>query len=74
LQRLLGKQERYGSVAQGKAADLLVLDANPLHDIANTRKVRMVVSRGKVYERSKLDAMLEAARRYAAEHPAPPSD
>lgn len=72
--RLLGKQERYGSVAQGKAADLLVLDANPLRDIANTRKVRMVVSRGTVYERSKLDAMLEAARRYAAEHPAPPSD
>ena len=70
--RFLGKQDRYGAVAEGKAADLLVLDANPLQDIANTRKVRMVVSHGKIYERSKLDAMLESARRYAAEHPAPP--
>ena len=70
--RFLGKQERYGAVAKGKAADLLVLDANPLKDIANTRKVRMVVSHGKVYGRSQLDAMLESARRYAEEHPAPP--
>jgi len=70
--RFLGKQDRYGAVAEGKAADLLVLDANPLQDIANTRKVRMVVSHGKVYERSRLDAMLESARRYAVEHPAPP--
>jgi cytosine/adenosine deaminase-related metal-dependent hydrolase len=59
-------------VAKGKAADLLVLDANPLQDIANTRKVRLVVSHGKVYDRSQLDAMLESARRYAEEHPAPP--
>lgn len=69
--RFMGKLERYGAVAAGKAADLLVLDANPLQDIANTRKVRMVLSQGKVYERSKLDAMLESARRYAEEHPAP---
>ncbi|XLZ69114.1 amidohydrolase family protein [Massilia sp. SR12] len=72
--RFMGKQERYGAVAQGKAADLLVLDANPLQDIANTRKVRLVVAQGKVYERAKLDAMLEAARRYAEEHPAPPTE
>lgn len=72
--RFMGKLERYGAVAQGKAADLLVLDANPLQDIANTRKVRLVVSQGKVYERAKLDAMLESARRYAAEHPAPAAE
>lgn len=69
--RFLGKQERYGAIAKGKAADLLALDANPLQDIANTRKVRLVVSHGKVFERSKLDAMLESARRYAEEHPSP---
>ncbi|WP_342118277.1 amidohydrolase family protein [Pseudoduganella sp. OTU4001] len=72
--RFMGKQERYGAVAPGKAADLLALDANPLQDIANTRKVRLVVSQGKVYERARLDAMLESARRYAEEHPAPTAD
>ena len=72
--RFLGKELRYGAVAEGKAADLLVLDANPLQDIANTRKVRMVLSQGKVYDRARLDGMLEAARRYAAEHPAPPAE
>ena len=36
--RFLGKLDRYGSVAAGKSADLLVLDADPLKDIAATRE------------------------------------
>jgi len=32
-----------GTVEKGKLADLVLLDANPLDDISNTRKIRAVV-------------------------------
>ncbi|MCC6072696.1 amidohydrolase family protein [Massilia sp. GCM10020059] len=64
--RFLGKLERYGSVAAGKTADLLVLDADPLADIGATRKIRMVVSRGEVHDRARLDKMLEGVKRWVA--------
>jgi len=37
-----------GTVEVGKAADLLVLDANPLEDIHNTQRIRMTVADGRV--------------------------
>ena len=69
--RFLGKQERYGAVEAGKTADLLVLDADPLKDIGATRKIRMVLSHGKAYDRAKLDAMLADVKRWVEQHPAP---
>ncbi|MEZ5317147.1 MAG: amidohydrolase family protein [Vicinamibacterales bacterium] len=38
-----------GTIAAGKRADLLVLDANPLDDISNVRRSRWVASRGRLY-------------------------
>jgi imidazolonepropionase-like amidohydrolase len=38
----VSKLEHVGTIAPGKAADLLVLDANPLQDILNTRKIHSV--------------------------------
>jgi imidazolonepropionase-like amidohydrolase len=38
----------HGTVEKGKLADLLLLDANPLADIHNTRKISAIVIRGKV--------------------------
>lgn len=64
--RFLGKLDRYGSIGKGKAADLLVLDADPLADISATRKIRMVVSRGEVHDRARLDKMLDDTRRKVA--------
>ncbi|MEO8100037.1 MAG: amidohydrolase family protein [Acidobacteriota bacterium] len=49
-----------GTVEAGKSADLVLLDANPLDDIRNTRKIRSVVMRGRYYPRETLDAMLAA--------------
>lgn len=64
--RFLGKLDRYGSIGTGKAADLLVLDADPLADIGATRKIRMVVSRGEVHDRARLDKMLDDTKRWVA--------
>ncbi len=44
------------------AADLVLLDANPLEDIRNTRKIFGVVVDGKYYSRKDLDKMLAAGR------------
>ena len=44
--RFLGVADRFGAIAAGMAADFVLLDANPLDDIANTRRVRAVVVGG----------------------------
>jgi imidazolonepropionase-like amidohydrolase len=38
----VSKLDHVGTIAAGKAADLVVLDANPLQDILNTRKINSV--------------------------------
>nr|WP_229260873.1 amidohydrolase family protein [Duganella levis] len=65
--RFLGKQDRYGALEAGKAADVLVLDANPLQDIGATRKIRTVISHGKVYDRAHLDKILADTKAWAAQ-------
>ncbi len=67
--RFLGKLDRYGSVEKNKLADLIVLDADPLQDITATRKLHLVVSRGKVYDRARLDKMLDDTRAWVAAQP-----
>ena len=70
--RFLGREGDFGTVAAGKFADLVLLNANPLDDIGNTRKIEAVVYRGKLYDRNALDAMLTkiqslATRKYIAD-------
>jgi imidazolonepropionase-like amidohydrolase len=43
-----------GTVAQGKSADFIVLDANPIDDITNTRKIARVYLRGTAVDRAAL--------------------
>jgi imidazolonepropionase-like amidohydrolase len=67
--RFLGKLDRYGSVEKNKSADLIVLDANPLQDISATRKLHLVISRGAVYDRARLDRLLADTKAWvAAQH------
>lgn len=52
-----GKTAEWGTIAPGKAADLVVLRANPLIDIANTRAVAAVVADGRYYSPHELERM-----------------
>jgi adenine deaminase len=54
----LGMRDSLGTVEAGKIADLVLLDANPLEDIGNTRKIAAVVVGGKYYPKNSLDEML----------------
>jgi len=64
--RFLGMTDSLGAVASGKVADLVLLDANPLTDIANTKRIRAVIQGGHLWNRDALDAMLARARARAA--------
>ena len=44
-----------GTVASGKSADFIVLEANPLDDITNTRRIRDVYLRGERIDRSRYE-------------------
>ena len=43
-----------GTIAEGQWADLVLLDANPLDDIRNTRRIREVIQRGRIIDRARL--------------------
>ena len=49
-----GRTDQLGSVEPGKLADFVVLDANPLDDISNVRKVHKVIKGGVLYDREEL--------------------
>ena len=55
-------QDSFGTVAVGKVADLVILDASPLADIANTRRIRAVLVGGCLYDRKRLDEVLTFVR------------
>ena len=59
--QFLGKAARHGSIARGKAADLVILNRNPLADITATTAIRGVVMRGRYRDRDALDALLRDA-------------
>lgn len=56
--RYFREDAHIGTVESGYAADLVLLDANPVADIANTRRVNGVMSYGRWYDRAALDRLL----------------
>jgi imidazolonepropionase-like amidohydrolase len=55
-----------GTIEKGKRADLVLLDANPLESISNTRKIRSVVINGRYLSRADLDGLLHTVQLEAA--------
>ncbi len=52
-----------GTIEAGKLADIIMLEGDPLEDIANTRRVKRVIANGRVYEMSQLLAGAPASPR-----------
>ncbi len=56
--KFMRREKDLGTIETGKMADLVLLDANPLLDISNTRKINAVVAGGRYLSREFLDKML----------------
>ena len=63
----MGRLADLGTAERGKLADLVLLDANPLDDIANTKRIRAVVLAGRYLNRAALDRLLQGVEKAAAE-------
>lgn len=61
----LGRERDLGTIESGKLADMVLLEANPLVDIRNLRKISALVYDGAYYDRAALDAMLGKVERLA---------
>jgi imidazolonepropionase-like amidohydrolase len=59
--KFLGLEKSLGTVEKGKVADLVLLDANPLDSIANTKRISGVVVGGRYFSKEKLEEMLRNA-------------
>jgi imidazolonepropionase-like amidohydrolase len=59
--KFFGLDQTLGTIEQGKIADLVLLNANPLLDIRNTQRIDAVVSNGRLFERKALDKLLADA-------------
>src|SRR4051812_35163325 len=53
------KLDKLGTLARGKSADFIVLDANPLENIGNTKKIAKVYQRGTEVDRAALRASFQ---------------
>ncbi|WP_459211767.1 amidohydrolase family protein [Aquimarina rhabdastrellae] len=47
----MGEEKNIGTIEEGKLANIVILDANPLENISNTRKIKAVIKRGELYEK-----------------------
>jgi imidazolonepropionase-like amidohydrolase len=60
--RFLGREKEFGAIAAGSQADAVLLDGNPLENIANTTKISSVIRGGAFLDRAALDTLLLQAK------------
>ena len=69
----VGAANEWGTIAPGKRADLVLLAANPLADIANTARIDGVAIGGRWLERAELDRLISTATRRIGGGATPPA-
>jgi imidazolonepropionase-like amidohydrolase len=52
-------RDDFGTIVPGKRADLILLQQNPLEDVANARKIRGVMAAGRWYDQKAIAEMLD---------------
>lgn len=62
----MGMDSTVGTIEVGKRADLVLLDADPLVEIANTRRIHTVIANGRVFDRVKREQLLRKIARACA--------
>lgn len=67
--RYLAATDSLGTLAKGKLADLVILDANPLRDIANSEKVHAVLLNGRLVDSAQRQAVLDEGKKRASGRP-----
>ncbi|MEM7543499.1 MAG: amidohydrolase family protein, partial [Pseudomonadota bacterium] len=66
--KAIGIEQELGTLAAGKLADFVMLTANPLDDIENTRHIRNVVKNGRIYSGDNLDQVWPQPRERPGSH------
>ena len=61
--KLFGRETTQGTIAVGRRADMILLEADPLTDIRNIRRINAVLVRGRLLSRPDLDRRLAAHKR-----------
>ncbi|CAA9300914.1 MAG: hypothetical protein AVDCRST_MAG89-464, partial [uncultured Gemmatimonadetes bacterium] len=64
--KYLGATDSLGTVGPGKLANLVLLDANPLEDIRNTRRISAVMTGGRLIDAAERERLLRVAEAEAA--------
>lgn len=64
--KFLHREDRMGSVAVGKDADLVLLDANPIESAGNLHRIDAVVRSGKYYDKDALERLKQDAEKRVA--------
>jgi imidazolonepropionase-like amidohydrolase len=67
--RFFGMEGQLGTVEKGKLADLVLLTANPLEDIANTEKIAGVFVNGRYFYHAEIEKMLAGVEAAARRQP-----
>ncbi len=57
----LRKSKDFGSVSEGKISDIVILEANPLTDISNTKRIFSLIQGTRVFDKRALDSLLVSA-------------
>lgn len=59
--QFLGKSAELGAIETGRIADMVLLDADPLEDIRNVRRIHAVFANGRLFDRPALDQLVKTA-------------